>query len=463
MARRHRRPGCAVDERRDRAARSRSPPFVDLNGDRLRRGRRGRPPDPARHASSSRSRPPRYGLPADPTRHHDRRRHARSSGSRPSRRRWSRPRSCGSTSIAAATSRPTSLTPRRPRPRPGPPQHRLLVHGELPDRRRLPAARRVRRPSSPSRCSTTSPRTTRASGGCCSTCCRTLNPDWVERNPADLGIALVELLAYEGDRLSYFQDAVANEAYLDTVRTRISARRHARLIDYRMHDGRNAWAPVRFEVERAGDAPARNGAVHPAHGAAAGRGRAARAADRRRRDHRRPASSASRRCAASSRSRPRTTPTSPAVNNEIAHPQRGATRSAACRPATTEAYLYAVERRRPRCGPMLAAGDRLVFEEVLGPRTGAAADADPAHRQLVLHRGGRRRRDRSAVLATRSSAARSSAARSGRPALPLLRVALAARRRARTSPLCLSARLDDGRSCATSRSPAATSCSPTTA
>ena len=79
----------------------------------------------------------------------------------------------------------------------------------------------------------------------------TLNPDWTERNPSDLGMALLELLAYEGDRLSYFQDAVANEAYLDTLRARISARRHARLVDYRMHDGRNAWAPVHIEVSSA--------------------------------------------------------------------------------------------------------------------------------------------------------------------------------------------------------------------
>ena len=72
----------------------------------------------------------------------------------------------------------------------------------------------------------------------------TLNPDWVERSPADLGIALVELLAYTGDRLSYYQDAVIGEAYLETLRHRISARRHARLIDYRMHDGRNAWTAL---------------------------------------------------------------------------------------------------------------------------------------------------------------------------------------------------------------------------
>ena len=41
-----------------------------------------------------------------------------------------------------------------------------------------------------------------------------LAPDWSERNPADLGVALVELLAYVGDSLSYQQDAVATEAYL---------------------------------------------------------------------------------------------------------------------------------------------------------------------------------------------------------------------------------------------------------
>ena len=53
----------------------------------------------------------------------------------------------------------------------------------------------------------------------------TLVPDWKERHEADLGIALVELLAYVGDQLSYYQDAVANEAYLETARQRISVRR----------------------------------------------------------------------------------------------------------------------------------------------------------------------------------------------------------------------------------------------
>ena len=74
-------------------------------------------------------------------------------------------------------------------------------------------------------------------------------PDWQERHVPDLGIALVELLAYAGDHLSYYQDAVATEAYLDTARQRISVRRHARLVDYLMHEGCNARAWVCIEAD----------------------------------------------------------------------------------------------------------------------------------------------------------------------------------------------------------------------
>ncbi|HSB10218.1 MAG TPA: putative baseplate assembly protein [Blastocatellia bacterium] len=78
-----------------------------------------------------------------------------------------------------------------------------------------------------------------------------LAPNWKERNAADLGIALVEVLAYVGDYLSYQQDAVATEAYLRTARRRASVRRHARLIDYPMHDGRNArvWVQLLASAE----------------------------------------------------------------------------------------------------------------------------------------------------------------------------------------------------------------------
>jgi hypothetical protein len=73
-----------------------------------------------------------------------------------------------------------------------------------------------------------------------------LTPGWTERSPADAGVALIELLAYAADNLSYRQDAIANEAYLATARNRVSVRRHARLVDYVLHDGCNArvWVHV---------------------------------------------------------------------------------------------------------------------------------------------------------------------------------------------------------------------------
>lgn len=75
-----------------------------------------------------------------------------------------------------------------------------------------------------------------------------LNPGWTDRSPADVGVMLIELLAFVGDRLAWQQDAVATEAYLGTARRRVSVRRHARLIDYRMHDGCNARTWVHVEA-----------------------------------------------------------------------------------------------------------------------------------------------------------------------------------------------------------------------
>ncbi len=71
-------------------------------------------------------------------------------------------------------------------------------------------------------------------------------PSWTERNPSDYGIAAVEVLAYAADYLSYYQDAVATEAYLATARRRVSVRRLARLVDYRLNDGLNTrtWLAV---------------------------------------------------------------------------------------------------------------------------------------------------------------------------------------------------------------------------
>jgi hypothetical protein len=64
-----------------------------------------------------------------------------------------------------------------------------------------------------------------------------LVPDWQDRSPADVAVMLVELFAYQGDRLAYWQDAIGVEAYLTTARRRPSVRRHARLLGYAMHEG----------------------------------------------------------------------------------------------------------------------------------------------------------------------------------------------------------------------------------
>ena len=93
-------------------------------------------------------------------------------------------------------------------------------------------------------------------------------PHWNEHHVPDLGVALTELLAYTGDYLSYYQDAVATEAYLDTARQRISVRRHARLVDYRLHEGCNARAWVVVETSEDIELPAASvaflGGIDPA-------------------------------------------------------------------------------------------------------------------------------------------------------------------------------------------------------
>ncbi len=69
-------------------------------------------------------------------------------------------------------------------------------------------------------------------------------PAWQERSPADLGVTLVEALAYAADHSSYFQDAVATEAHLPLARLRTSVLRHARLLGYQATEGSNARTAV---------------------------------------------------------------------------------------------------------------------------------------------------------------------------------------------------------------------------
>ena len=189
-------------------------------------------------------------------------------------------------------------------------------------------------------------------------------PQWRERSPADIGVVLAELLAYAGDQLSYYQDAVATEAYLGTARRRPSVRRHARLLDYPMHDGCNSRAWVFFAAAQGpgGVIPAgttlltqtnRPGVMFSADQIPA---------------------------ALSQGSEPFETlfdvKIAPALN-EI-HFYTWSDDSCCLPRGATNATLV-----DNGASANLAAGDLLLFEEVLGPASGAVADADPGHRHIV--------------------------------------------------------------------------------
>ncbi len=194
-----------------------------------------------------------------------------------------------------------------------------------------------------------------------------LLPSWSNSTEADLGVMLAELIAYRGDLLSYQQDAIATEAYLDTARSRISLRRHALLVDYRVHDGCNARAWVHLQVtgptgtgvflDRTltrfySDAPGMPATL------AVGTGNERAALD-----------------AGTQIFEP--------MQNEMLFPEHnlislytwGDTRC--CLPVgATEATLSGSY-------PNLQPGDVLIFVEMLGPETGAAPDADLRHRIAV--------------------------------------------------------------------------------
>ncbi|OBC00021.1 putative baseplate assembly protein [Mycobacterium sp. 852013-50091_SCH5140682] len=174
-------------------------------------------------------------------------------------------------------------------------------------------------------------------------------PAWTERHIPDIGITLVELLAYEADRLSYQQDAAATEAYLDTARLRTSVRRHARLVDYPLHDGCAARAWVCVAVD--GDLVLNTDAVQFSSGE---------------------------QIFEPVRQEP--------VSLYPSHNRIGIWTWGdhdCCLPiGATAATLVDGEPGTQRT-LALKPGDVLILEEVIGPKTGAAADRDVTHRQAV--------------------------------------------------------------------------------
>src|SRR3990172_13369398 len=60
---------------------------------------------------------------------------------------------------------------------------------------------------------------------------------WTARQSDDYGIALLEMWATLGDVLTFYQERIANEAYLRTAVERDSVRRLAAMLDYRLNPG----------------------------------------------------------------------------------------------------------------------------------------------------------------------------------------------------------------------------------
>lgn len=75
-------------------------------------------------------------------------------------------------------------------------------------------------------------------------------PGWQATSEADLDQVLLEAFSVAADELSDYQDRVMNEAYLATARKRVTLARHARLMDYHIHQGNQAstWLAVKLST-----------------------------------------------------------------------------------------------------------------------------------------------------------------------------------------------------------------------
>ena len=220
----------------------------------------------------------------------------------------------------------------------------------------------------------------------CSTSCRPGCRGCDEEHAADLSVSLVELLAYVGDLLSCEQDAVATEAYLATARRRTSVRRHARLVDYRMHDGTSArtWVYARLAtgagtgLVRAGTQVLTRltmpvGQAPPPHPAVLVPAR--------------PADAEAARAGATAVFEIVEDANLAEKLNEL--PVHTWGDGNCCLPTgSTAAHLQGDVAFVPGDAARsdswrLRPGARLLLEEIASPVTGLAADADPAHRQVV--------------------------------------------------------------------------------
>lgn len=83
-------------------------------------------------------------------------------------------------------------------------------------------------------------------------------PDWQDRLEADVGVMLAEVMSALGDEFAYNQDRISREGHFEVASQRRSLRRHSRLVDYHVSDGRGASTWLDFTVQ-AGPAVALSG------------------------------------------------------------------------------------------------------------------------------------------------------------------------------------------------------------
>ena len=74
-------------------------------------------------------------------------------------------------------------------------------------------------------------------------------PGWTVASEADLDQVLIDLIATAGDELSDYQDRVMNESRFATCRSRVSLARHARLMDYHVHQGNQASTTLALAID----------------------------------------------------------------------------------------------------------------------------------------------------------------------------------------------------------------------
>ena len=84
---------------------------------------------------------------------------------------------------------------------------------------------------------------------------RIKNPSIADLSPASFERVLLEALAWMGDMLSYYQDRVAGEAFIETATQRFSLRQHAVLLGSQLDDGRAPRTLLCFDPTASGFVP----------------------------------------------------------------------------------------------------------------------------------------------------------------------------------------------------------------